>query len=62
MRISHLPLISMKKLRRTLYLGLGGTGIKVIDEVKKQITGIHGEVPPMIKFLGIDADRSSLEA
>ena len=25
------------KLRRTLYIGLGGTGIKVIKEVKKNL-------------------------
>lgn len=47
-------------MRRTLYIGLGGTGIKVIDGVKKQIVSTYGNVPPVIKFLGIDADMASL--
>lgn len=48
-------------MRRTLYIGLGGTGIKVIDGVKKQIVSTYGNVPPVIKFLGIDADIHTLK-
>ena len=44
------------KIRRCLYIGLGGTGIKTILHTKKQFIDTYGEVPPMIGFLGIDTD------
>lgn len=44
------------KLRRSLYVGLGGTGMNAILKTKKMFVENYGEVPPMISFLGIDTD------
>lgn len=44
------------KLRRCLYIGLGGTGMSAILHTKKMIQETYGEIPPMIGFLGIDTD------
>jgi len=44
------------KLRRSLYIGLGGTGMNAILHTKKMYMETYGEVPPMIGFLGIDTD------
>lgn len=46
-----------KKIKRCLYIGLGGTGIKTILQTKKKFIDTYGEVPPMIGFLGIDTDK-----
>ena len=46
-----------KKIKRCLYIGLGGTGIKTILQTKKRFIDTYGEVPPMIGFLGIDTDK-----
>ena len=43
-------------LKRSLYIGLGGTGIRTILKTKKMFIDAYGEVPPMIQFLGIDTD------
>lgn len=48
-------------LRRSLYIGLGGTGINAILHTKKMIIEAFGEVPPMIGFLGIDTDKQAFE-
>ena len=50
----------MAKLRRTLLIGLGGTGVKAILDAKKMFYENYGEIPPMIGFIGIDTDRPSL--
>jgi hypothetical protein len=50
----------MAKLRRTLLIGLGGTGIGAILQAKKMFHDNYGEIPPMIGFLGIDTDRPAL--
>ncbi|NDV58124.1 tubulin-like doman-containing protein [Bacteroides sp. 519] len=45
------------KLRRCLYIGLGGTGMNALLHTKKMfIETYNGKVPPMIGFLGIDTD------
>lgn len=44
------------KIRRCLYIGLGGTGMKALLHTKKMFIDTYGEVPPMIGFLGIDTD------
>lgn len=44
------------KIRRCLYIGLGGTGMKSLLYTKKMFIDTYGEVPPMIGFLGIDTD------
>ena len=45
------------KLRRCLYIGLGGTGMNAILQTKKMfVENYNGDVPPMIGFLGLDTD------
>lgn len=51
----------MAKLRRTLLIGLGGTGFNAILNAKKMFYENYGEIPPMIGFIGIDTDRSGLQ-
>ena len=45
------------KLKKTLYVGLGGTGVSALLKVKKCFIDSYGEVPPMIGFLAIDTDN-----
>lgn len=44
------------KIRRSLFVGLGGTGMKSLLHTKKMFVETYGEVPPMIGFLGIDTN------
>lgn len=44
------------KIKRCLFIGLGGTGMKSLLHTKKMFIDTYGEVPPMIGFLGIDTD------
>ena len=44
------------KIKRCLYVGLGGTGMNSLLHTKKLFIDTYGEVPPMIGFLGIDTD------
>lgn len=44
------------KIKRCLYIGLGGTGMNALLHTKKMFVENYGEVPPMIGFLGIDTD------
>ena len=44
------------KIKRCLYVGLGGTGMNALLHTKKMFVETYGEVPPMIGFLGIDTD------
>ena len=50
----------MAKLRRTLLIGLGGTGITSILNAKKMFYENYGQIPPMIGFIGIDTDTPGL--
>ena len=42
------------KLKRTLFIGVGGTGMKTILQTKKLYKDAYGSVPEIIGFLGID--------
>lgn len=44
------------KIRRSLYIGLGGTGMKALLHTKKMFIDTYGKIPPMIGFLAIDTD------
>ncbi len=44
------------KIRRSLFIGLGGTGMNTLLHTKKMFYDTYGEVPPMVGFLGIDTD------
>ena len=47
------------KIKKCLYVGLGGTGMTALLHTKKMFVETYGEVPPMIGFLGIDADSGA---
>ena len=47
------------KLKKTLYVGLGGTGVSALLKVKKCFFDSYGEIPPMIGFLAIDTDGAA---
>lgn len=47
------------KLKKTLYVGLGGTGAATLLRVKKCFIDSYGEIPPMIGFLAIDTDTAA---
>lgn len=47
------------KLKKTLYLGLGGTGVSALLKIKKCFIDSYGEIPPMIGFLAIDTDGAA---
>lgn len=44
------------KIKRCLYIGLGGTGMNALLHTKKMFIETYGEVPPMVAFLGVDTD------
>ncbi|MGY6557667.1 MAG: tubulin-like doman-containing protein [Nitritalea sp.] len=48
-----------KQLRRTLYIGLGGTGLQAILETKRRLLETYLEIPPMIGFLAVDTDANA---
>lgn len=50
----------VKKLKRSLFIGLGGTGLKSIVHTKKRFIDTYGEVPPMIGFLAFDTDDDGI--
>ena len=45
------------KIRRSLFIGLGGTGLRTLVHLKKLFIETYGEVPGMIGFLGVDTDK-----
>ena len=47
------------KLKKTLYIGLGGTGVAALLKVKKCFIDSYDEIPPMIGFLAIDTDTAA---
>lgn len=46
------------KISRTLFVGLGGTGVKAILRAKQCFVDAYGEVPPMVAFLAVDTDKN----
>lgn len=46
-----------KKVKKGLYIGVGGTGIQTLLLTKKRIQdSFDGNIPPFVSFLGIDTD------
>lgn len=45
-----------KQILKSVVIALGGTGQKVIIELKKRLLQRYGEIPEVIRFLSIDAD------
>lgn len=50
---------SRTRIRRCLFVGLGGTGMRSLLNAKKLLVETYGEVPPMIGFLGVDTDNDA---
>lgn len=49
------------RYKRTLYVGLGGAGAKILKELKKKILEANGQkIPKQIKFLLIDTNATEL--
>lgn len=48
------------KLKRSLFIGLGGTGLKSIVHTKKRFIDTYGEIPPMVGFLAFDTDNDGI--
>ena len=46
------------KISRTLYVGLGGTGVRAILRAKQCFMDSYGDIPPMVAFLAIDTDKA----
>lgn len=46
-------------LKRSLFIGLGGTGAQALLQTKKRFLDTYGQIPPMIGFLVIDTDVST---
>ncbi len=48
-------------MRPSIYIGLGGTGIRILAEVKKQYEDVYGKgnIPPIAQFLAIDYDSNA---
>lgn len=48
----------MRTIRKSIYIGLGGTGIKAIAHVKKMYEEVFGDnIPNQIAFVAIDFDK-----
>lgn len=48
-------------MRRTIYIGIGGTGIKAIEAVKDIFLQHHTSLPHEVQFLGIDTNIHELQ-
>lgn len=49
-------------IRRTLLIGLGGTGQKVLVQLKARFIRNFGGVPPVVEFLSFDTDPTAEQA
>lgn len=49
-------------LKRTVLIGLGGTGKEALLRVKKKYFEVFGEVPPLLKFLLIDTTPAATDS
>ncbi|MCX8072738.1 MAG: hypothetical protein N3C12_09840 [Candidatus Binatia bacterium] len=49
-------------LKRTVLIGLGGTGKEALLRVKKKYVEVFGEVPPLVRFLLIDTTPAATDA
>ena len=47
-----------KRIKPTLFVGLGGTGYVVLSLLKKRINKAFGRIPPVVNFLVMDIDDS----
>lgn len=47
------------KLKKTLYVGVGGTGAEAVLKAKCNFIDAYGEIPPMVGFLVIDTNTGT---
>lgn len=52
---------SARKLKRTVLIGLGGTGKKALLHAKKRFLETFGEEPPLVKYLLIDTTSANTD-
>ena len=45
-----------KEISKSLIIGMGGTGQKIIIALKKRLYERFGEIPDLIKMISVDAD------
>ena len=45
------------ELKRSLFIGLGGTGMKSVLKTKALYKEMFGDIPPVIGFLGVDTNK-----
>ncbi len=50
-----------RKLKRTVLIGLGGTGKKALLHAKKRFLETFGEEPPLVKYLLIDTTSANTD-
>ncbi len=50
-----------RRLKRTILIGLGGTGKEALLRAKKNYVGVFGEIPPLVKFLLIDTTGAAID-
>jgi hypothetical protein len=53
--------MELDMVRPTLLIGLGGTGQRVLAEVKRRMQGFDGTAPPEVRFLAIDTATTLVE-
>lgn len=46
-----------KNISKTLIIGLGGTGQRMIRDIKKSFLRTYGEIPPLVELLAFDTDN-----
>ena len=53
----------MLTIRKSIYIGLGGTGVKAIAQTKKMFEDTFGlgKIPPQVTFVALDYDRSAID-
>ncbi|PZA06058.1 MULTISPECIES: tubulin-like doman-containing protein [unclassified Meiothermus] len=56
------PEKEVRKLKRTVLIGLGGTGKRALLQAKKRFLETFGEEPPLIKFLLIDTTNANTDS
>ena len=50
-------------MRPSIYIGLGGTGIRILAAIKKQYEDVYGKgnIPPIVNFLAIDYNLADIK-
>ncbi|MBQ6862555.1 MAG: hypothetical protein IJN98_08095 [Alistipes sp.] len=50
-------------MRPSIYIGLGGTGIRILAAIKKQYEDVYGKgnLPPIVNFLAIDYNLADIK-